>query len=935
MTEEALFEEALSRSPEERAAFLEQACAGRPDLRAAVEARLAAHIPEGTVGMAERITVPHVPASGAPAFTLSASSETSGTFIGPYKLLQEIGVGGMGTVWKAEQRQPVRRTVALKLIKAGMDSAEIVARFDVERQALALMDHPNIARVFDAGTAPNGRPYFVMELVEGLPLTKFCDERRMGVRERLELFHDVCRAVQHAHQKGIIHRDLKPSNILVMVIDDKPVPKVIDFGVAKAVGGKLTEAALSTQFGAVVGTLEYMSPEQAGSGGQDIDTRADIYSLGVILYELLTGLRPLDARKLRQAALFDMIRVILEEEPSRPSTRLSTADALPSLAALRQTEPKRLVNLLRGELDWVVMKCLEKPRERRYETANGLARDIQRYLANEPVEARPTSAGYRLKKYVSRNKGVVIAASTVATALVLGLIGTLWEAHVARAEASRADERAAAADVAAHAEKARAAELQQVAVFQAEMLQKIDPTVAGEHLFRDIRARHTATLAKSKAPEAKRAARIQTLEEELRVVNATDIAVTMIDRTILKPAIEAIQTKFKDQPLVDASLRSTLGQVYDQLGRYDEMYALHSQSLAIRRRTLGDEHGDTLRSVIDVTSALVYQAKLADAERYAQEAYEKSNRVFGEDHRLTIDALGQLAQAFNSPGKFDKAETYAREAFERSRRVNGEDDKVTLEYQGNLGSILNRSGRLVEAEPIFRDVLSRRRRVLGEDHQLTLAAINELGVNLSFQGKHAEAEQYKRELLERHRRLYGADHFNTIVYMNNLATTLNKQHKYADAESLYREALEKGRRVLGADHPTTFRFATALAFVLLKQGKAAEAEPFAREGLDGLVRLEGAGSAQTANSRSVLGGVLAQLRRFSEAERDLLDAERVLALAKGAAVREALKECLASLGLLYGDWAKAEPGKGYETKAAEWKKKLDAINQPATPKGPK
>ena len=289
-----------------------------------------------------------------------------------YILLEKIGEGGMGEVWVAKQTEPVKRKVALKLIKTGMDSRAVLQRFEQERQALAMMDHPNIARVLDGGMTPSGQPFFVMELVNGLPLTQVLRRGQADAHERLELFVPICQAVQHAHQKGIVHRDLKPANILVTIIDGRPVPKVIDFGVAKAIGGKLTDESMSTQFGAVVGTLEYMSPEQAGFSGEDIDTRADIYSLGVILYELLTGLRPIDAKRLKKAALTEMIRIIREEEPSKPSTRLSTDESLPSLAALRQTEPRKLMSLLRGDLDWVVMKCLEKQRDRRYETANGL-----------------------------------------------------------------------------------------------------------------------------------------------------------------------------------------------------------------------------------------------------------------------------------------------------------------------------------------------------------------------------------------------------------------------------------------------------------------------------------------------------------------------------------------------------------------------------------
>ena len=353
---------------------------------------------------------------------------------GRYRLQQKVGEGGMGEVWVARQSEPVKRDVALKLIKPGMDSRAVLQRFEQERQALAMMDHPNIAKVLDAGLTPDGQPFFVMELVNGLPLNKFCDEARLTTKDRLELFVTICQAVQHAHQKGIVHRDLKPANILVTIIDAKPVPKVIDFGVAKATGGKLTDETMSTTFGSVVGTLEYMSPEQAGYSGMDIDTRADIYSLGVILYELLTGLRPIDADRLKRAALTEMIRIIREEEPSKPSTRLSTDASLPSTAALRQTEPRKLMALLRGELDWVVMKCLEKHRERRYETANALARDVQRYLADEAVEARPPSAGYRLGKFLHRNKGPLLAALLVLLAVLGGLTAVV--AVEARANAS-------------------------------------------------------------------------------------------------------------------------------------------------------------------------------------------------------------------------------------------------------------------------------------------------------------------------------------------------------------------------------------------------------------------------------------------------------------------------------------------------------------------
>jgi serine/threonine protein kinase len=420
--------------PQARQAFLERECASDADLRQRLEALLKAHEnpasvldrPLAAVGSEEAAAMSSPAPANEPATTCyRGPAEDVGSIIsGRYKLLEQIGEGGMGAVWVAEQTQPVRRKVALKLIKAGMDSKTVLSRFEAERQALALMDHPNIAKVLDGGTTENGRPFFVMEYVKGVPFTRYCDDTRLSIAERMVLFVPVCHAVQHAHQKGIIHRDLKPSNILICLYDGKPVPKVIDFGLAKAMHQPLTEHTLHTAHGAMLGTPLYMSPEQAEFNNLDVDTRTDIYALGVILYELLTGTTPLEKQRFQKAAWHEILRLIKEEEPPRPSARLSGSGSLPSVAAQRQLEPVKLAKLVRGELDWIVMKCLEKDRSRRYDTANGLARDVERYLADEVVEARPPSAGYRLRKLVRRNKGRVLAGGVLAAMLflVIGLI---------------------------------------------------------------------------------------------------------------------------------------------------------------------------------------------------------------------------------------------------------------------------------------------------------------------------------------------------------------------------------------------------------------------------------------------------------------------------------------------------------------------------------
>jgi eukaryotic-like serine/threonine-protein kinase len=434
LSERSIFLEAIDKaSLEERAVFLDEACANDPSLRAEVEALLEAHdrLPQRELAGASPALL---------ATTDEPISEHPGAVIGPYKLLEQIGEGGFGVVFMAEQQAPIRRKVALKVLKPGMDTRQVIARFEAERQALALMDHPNIARVVDGGETASGRPYFVMELVRGIPITDFCDQNHLTIRERLGLFVSVCQAMHHAHQKGIIHRDLKPTNVLVTMHDDKAVVKIIDFGIAKATRQQLTDKTLFTNFAQLMGTPLYMSPEQAQMSGLDVDTRSDIYSLGVLLYELLTGVTPFDKDRLRTAGYDEIRSIFCNEEPPKPSTRISTiGQAATTSSANRKSDPKQLSQLFRGELDWIVMKALEKDRNRRYEWASAFAADVERYLHDEPVQACPPSAWYRFRKFARRNKVVLAAGSLVFTALIAGTVVSCYFAIQASDRAREAE----------------------------------------------------------------------------------------------------------------------------------------------------------------------------------------------------------------------------------------------------------------------------------------------------------------------------------------------------------------------------------------------------------------------------------------------------------------------------------------------------------------
>jgi tetratricopeptide (TPR) repeat protein len=769
---------------------------------------------------------------------------------GNYQLLERLGKGGMGIVWKAKLIGS-ERVVALKqLVASEFASAAAIARFRVEARAAAALDHPGIVPVYDIGEVGQC-PYYTMPVVEGGNLRTRLDAGPIDPSLAARLLLNLAEAVQHAHDRGLIHRDLKPENVLLQCAgtrvpesDDvdgdnsKPAgkgtatltPRLTDFGLARSAR---TGVDGVTRTGSLLGTPSYMAPEQAAGDNEKVGPLADVYGLGAVLYCCLTGRPPFQA-----ANVLETVRQVREQEPV-PVRQLNAA--------------------VPRDLETICLKCLEKEPHRRYHSAADLALDMRLYQRGEPIRAVPAGTLTRLRKWVRRRPAVAGLLAAVVTSLLLGIIAFAWQTSIARLERDAA--------IAARAEaKRRADELQQVSDFQAQMLGQVDPTAAGLQLAQNVKAKFTSALAKADVPESDRAKQVDAFVNEWNRVNATDTARDLIDTTILKPAVEAVDKQFADQPLVDATLRQVLASRYGQLGLYDVAFSLQDRALTTRRRLLGDDHPDTVRSIEAMGLLQQYRGKFPEAERLYREVLEVSRRVLGDSHSDTLSAMSNVGDILRAQGKFQEAETFCREALRERRRLSGGEHPLTLACLDRMGYLLCEEGKFPEAEACYHEALEKRRRILGDDHTDTLQSIENLGVLLNDEGMRSKARECFLEVLAKRRRILGETHPLAIATLQNLASTLSLSGKRSEAEALYREALAVQESSLGADHPQTLLTLNNLAVALIEQGKLAEAEPMCREMLERRRRVSGLIHPDTLLASNNLSSLLRRMNRLAEAE---------------------------------------------------------------------
>jgi non-specific serine/threonine protein kinase/serine/threonine-protein kinase len=711
----AIVAEALERAPEQRETFVSEACAADPLVRAEVESLLSAY--ENSLGLSESELASQL----VDAVQMSRS-------IGPYRLIRKLGEGGMGQVWLAEQTAPVKRRVALKLIKGGMYDATALVRFQNERQSLALMDHPAIAKVFDAGATPDGQPYFVMEYVAGVPITDYCDEKKMKIADRIELFIQVCDGVQHAHQKTIIHRDLKPANILVVEIDGKPLPRIIDFGLAKGTVPEFIGAAQFTVIGSFLGTPGYVSPEQADPAIQDVDTRTDVYSLGTVLYVLLTGSLPFDGDRWRKRPIDEALRQLREEDPPRPSTKAGQQDDSTKIVAeARGTEAKQLVSMLRGDLDWIAMKAIERDRQRRYATPAEFAGDLRRYLRNEPVQARPASLLYRARKYTRRHR-VAVAIASLLTVVLVSFVGlqTVQLRRITR-ERDRAD---------------------RIAEFMTGIFKLSDPNE--------------------------------------RVGNEVTV------REVLDKASQDIDKGLAKDPLLQAQLMHVMGNAYLNLGQYCRAQSLYERGIQVSGSAEGQQSRDTLKTMHDLAWVLMQQGHLSEAESLERKVLKMQRHEFGADSPDTLGTLSELAFTLCEEGNCKEAVELNTEVLQKQARVLGPETEGTLITMDNLAINLDGAGRPADAVKLEQQALAIHFRVDGRDNLGTVNAMTNLAGFYRDLEQYDESEKEFRDALEIETRIFGPGQPETAETKYDLAALLARKGRIEEALSLLDQAVGHG-----------------------------------------------------------------------------------------------------------------------------------------------
>lgn len=847
------FEEARVLPPDEQSGYLTAIDARDPELARSLRKLLTAHAQPGQGFADARLALP------PELLDNSASPSLNETIPHPeqidrFRIMRVLGEGGMGTVYLTEQTEPVQREVALKLIKPGMDSRSIVARFEAERQTLAMMEHPGIVKILDGGVTERGLPYFVMEYVKGEPITEYCDRLRLTVPKRIKLFIKVCEIVQHAHMKGVIHRDLKPSNILVEQLSSGALPRIIDFGIARAVHATNDDKHRLTIAGTLIGTPAYMSPEQAANREELVDTRSDVYSLGAILYELLTGDTPIDRNTLRTSSLADLQRMIREIDAVKPSSRLarlaiSDADRY---AQHRGTERHALRRKVRGELEWIVMKCLEKDRDRRYESAGLLATDLRHALAHQPVIAGPPSAWYRLRKFAIRNQAAVASAAVIAMTLIA------TSAVSVRYAMREAEQRVLA--------EQREAQLSQILAFQTDMFDTLDIEAMGRTMHDRLEEKLRENLAADELDAQQTTLAVAAFDRMWRGVSPTDLAREVFDEHMLRRASLALEAQFIDQPLVEASLRHSLSIIYGNIGIYQPGAEHIRRAYELRNQTLGPAHPDTLRSLHHLGGSLELREQFAEAETMYRAAYLGLREAIGDRHIDTRHALTGIVRTLRIQQRYDDAEAEIQQALVRLGESDSLEDAADADLLSEQARLALHRGDLGAAEQLMQRTYEIRTRVLGRDRNHTLTALNDLGIIRMRMGRLEDALRDLSEVVAQREMLLGRHHPHTMIAMNNLAIVHRRLGRLDDAEASYRALLDARRRVSGEDHSSTLALELNLGVLLQSQGRLDEAEPLVKNVYERRVAQFGPDSLETLAALNVLGGLRQLQGNLTEAE---------------------------------------------------------------------